>query len=172
MRACHERANTTCSRAPAELSIRRMNSWGSISFAVAVSVLGACTASDTVVAVNVNSASVVGNPSLVAITITQPGQSPVVKEFAPPTQPIDGGMVIKSAFFERVLLPGSWESGPAVVKVDAKDGRGVYLSAESPIQVRAEGAVAAFIDLGEEPEPMPMPMDAGTDAAAGDDAGR
>jgi hypothetical protein len=139
-----------------------------MSFAIAMSMLCGCTASDTVVSVNINSTDEVGNPSSLVITITQPGQSPVTRELAPPTRAIDGGMAIKQMFFERMLLPGSWESGPALVKVDAKDARGVYLSAQREVQVRAEGAVAAFVDLGEEPEPK---VDAGMDVDAADDAG-
>ena len=129
--------------------------------------LGGCTASDTVVSVNINSTDEVGNPSRLVITITQTGQSPVTREFAPPTRAIDGGMAIKQMFFERVSLPASWESGPAEVKVDAKNGDRVYVSAETDISVRAEGAVAAFVDLGKEPEP---PADAGM-GVDGEDAG-
>jgi hypothetical protein len=158
--------NGSCRSAWLTFSLRRMNTWGAISFAIAVSTLGACTASDTVVSVNINSTSEVGNPTLLAITITQAGEDPVVKEFKPPTQPIDGGMTIKTTFFERVMLPGSWESAPAVVKVEAKDGRGVYVSAETSVRIRAEGAVAAFVDLGEEPEPEPEPA---ADGGAGDE---
>jgi hypothetical protein len=144
-----------------------MNSWSAISFAIAMSMLCGCTASDTVVSVNINSSDQVGNPNSLVITITQPGQLPVTRELAPPTRAIDGGMAIKQMFFERVMLPESWESGPALVKVDAKDGRGVYLSAETDVQVRAEGAVAAFVDLGEDPEP---PVDAGM-GVDGEDSG-
>jgi hypothetical protein len=145
-----------------------MNFWSALHFAFAVSLLCSCAADDTIVAVNVNATDQVGNPSAIVITITQAGQTPVNRELAPPTRPIDGGTAIRQMFFERVTLPESWESGPAKVRVEARNGASVSVTSEEvEIEIRDEGAVAAYVDLGEEPEPMPEP-----DAGTGEDAGR
>jgi hypothetical protein len=126
----------------------------------------ACSQDETIVAVNVNSADSVGNPSQLVITISQQGQSPVVREIMPPTRTQDSGVSIKPMFFERVTLPDSWERAKTEVKVEAEDSRGVYESAMTEVTVRPGGAVAAFVDLGKKPEMMkPTPDD---DAGAAD----
>jgi hypothetical protein len=121
-----------------------------------------CAEDETIVAVTVASSDEVGNPNSLVITISQAGESPVVKEIMPPTQMQDGGMTIQPKFFERVGLPDGWKRAKGEVKVEAKDGRGVYLSAQTEITVRPGGAVAAFVDLGKKPETMePDEEDAG-----------
>jgi hypothetical protein len=130
----------------------------------AVASSSACQEGESVVAVNINSTDEVGNPSALVVTITQAGQAPVEREIKPPTRTQDSGVSIKPMFFERVQLPDSWEHAKAEVKVDAKDARGVYLSAMTEITVRPGGAVAAFVDLGKKPE---MKMDAGVAGMGG-----
>jgi hypothetical protein len=120
----------------------------------AVASLMACEEDETIVAVNVNSTDEIGNPSTLVITITQSGQSLVVKEIKPPTRTQDSGVSIQPMFFERVKLPDSWEHAKAEVKVEAKNSSGVYESATTEITVRPGGAVAAFVDLGKKPEMM------------------
>jgi hypothetical protein len=137
----------------------------------AVASFSACGEDDTIVAVNVNSTDEVGNPSAVVITITQSGQSPVVKEIEPPTRTQDSGVSIKPMFFERVQLPDSWEHAKAEVKVEAKNASGVYETATTEITVRPGGAVAAFVDLGKKPEMMMDAGTAGTGGAGGAGAG-
>lgn len=122
-----------------------------------------CADDETVVSVNVNSTDDVGNPSSLIITISQDGQSPVVKEIMPPTRMVDAGALIEKTFFERISLPDSWEKEESKVKVEAKNASGVYLTAETKCTVRPGGAVAAFVDLGKEPETM--------EPAGDDDAG-
>jgi hypothetical protein len=124
-----------------------------------------CADDQTLVSVNVSSTDEVGNPSSIVITIAQQGEPPVVKEVMPPTQTQDGGVTIQPKFFERIVLPDSWERGPGEVKVEAKDARGVYLTAKTEITVRPGGAVAAFVDLGKKPEMMNPDQD---DAGAAD----
>jgi hypothetical protein len=135
--------------------------------AVVLAGLCACTEDETIVAVNINSSDEVGNPSSLVITITQPGQTPVVDEITPPTRTMDSGVTIQPMFFERVALPDSWEGVKSEVKVDAKKDAGVYLSASSEVTVRPGGAVAAYVDLGKKPMMMkPGEDDAGTADAA------
>jgi hypothetical protein len=132
-------------------------------FLVSVGCLSSCADDETVVAVNVNSADEVGNPSSLVITLSQQGQSPVVKEIEPPTRTQDSGVSILPMFYERVVLPDSWEREKTEVKVEAENSSGVYLSAETEVTVRPGGAVAAFVDLGKKPETMkPEEDDAGT----------
>jgi hypothetical protein len=134
----------------------------------AVLSLSACAEDETIVAVNVNSTDEVGNPSALVITISQPGQTPVVREIEPPTRTQDSGVSIQPMLFERVGLPDSWKRAKSDVKVEAKDARGVYLSAETEVTVRPGGAVAAFVDLGKKPDMMePAEDDAGTAADGG-----
>jgi hypothetical protein len=134
-----------------------------VAFVVSVSCLSSCADDETVVAVNVNSTDEVGNPSSLVITLSQQGQSPVVKEIEPPTRTQDSGVSIQPMFFERVLLPDAWEREKTEVKVEATDSSGVYLSAETEVTVRPGGAVAAFVDLGKKPEMTePDEDDAGT----------
>jgi hypothetical protein len=139
-----------------------------VAFVLAIAGSSACSDDETVVAVNINSADEVGNPSSLVITISQEGQSPVVKEIMPPTRTQDSGVSIQPTFFERIVLPDAWEREQSEVKVDAKKASGVYLSAQTKITVRPGGAVAAFVDLGKKPDmTVPDEADAGTP-----DAGR
>jgi hypothetical protein len=133
----------------------------------AVSGFSACAKDETIVAVNVTSTDEVGNPSALAITITQPGEAPIAREIKPPTRTQDSGVSIQPMFFERVELPDSWKRAKSEVKVEAKDSRGVYLTAATEITVRPGGAVAAFVDLGKKPEMMEPEDDAGPAADGG-----
>lgn len=138
-------------------------------FAVVFGVVcsSACAEDETVVAVNINSTDEVGNPSALVITISQSGQAAVMKEIEPPTRTQDSGVSIKPEFFERVSLPDDWERAKSEVKVEAKDGRGVYLSAKTEVTVRPGGAVAAYVELGKKPDMPVTEDDAGTAGMGG-----
>jgi hypothetical protein len=133
----------------------------------AVATLSACAEDETIVAVNVSSTDEVGNPNELVITISQSEQTPVVREIDPPTRTQDSGVSIQPTFYERVALPDSWKRAKSEVKVEARDSRGVYLSAATEITVRPGGAVAAFVDLGKKPEMTEPEDDAGTAADGG-----
>jgi hypothetical protein len=151
-----------------------MNSWSSLRVAclvlgvIAIANSSACSDDETIVSVNVNSADEVGNPSSLVITISQAGQTSITKDIMPPTRTQDSGVSIQPMFFERVQLPDAWDRAMAEVRVDARDGRGVYLSAMTAVQIRPGGAVAAFVNLGKKPEMMPPAED---DAGAAGSSG-
>ena len=135
---------------------------GAVRVVVAVIAAGlcACAEDETIVAVNINSTDEVGNPSSLVITISQPGQTPVVREIMPPTRTMDSGVTIKPMFYERIPLPDSWDDVKSEAKVDAKQGGSVYVSARSEFVVNPGGAVATYVDLGKKP----MMMEPGDDA--------
>jgi hypothetical protein len=127
--------------------------------------LMACSESDTVIALTVNSADPVGQVNALRVTVTQAGEAPYVTEIVPPSETTDAGTRIKPSFFERVILPVGWASGTAVIEVSAQNVDAVAFNATTMTMVRAEGAVAAAVMLGE--NPPPPNMDAGVDDDAG-----
>jgi hypothetical protein len=126
-----------------------------VSFLLAAAFLAAsgCSSDDTIVAVNFDFAMQIPGVTNLAVTITQPGQTPVTASFAPQTLPIDGGTKIKEMYFERITLPESWGDGQALLHVDAKGAGGTALASnETTFDVREHGVVAANITL---PKPAP-----------------
>ena len=121
--------------------------------AAAFLALSGCSSDDTIVAVNFNFAMQIPGVTSLAVTITQTGQTPVTASFTPQTTPIDGGVMIKQMYFERITLPESWGDGPALLHVDAKGAGGTALASnETMFDVRQNGVVAANITL---PKPVP-----------------
>lgn len=132
---------------------------------MALSFVACSESADTVIALTVNSADEVGQVNSLRIAISQAGEATDVTDIVPPTETTDAGTRIKPAFFERVILPEGWASGTAVIEVSAQNVDGMPFAATTMAMVRAEGAVAAAVMLGEN-APTPT-MDAGTDDDAG-----
>jgi hypothetical protein len=129
--------------------------------------LGSCSKDDTLVAVNVALARELDGLATFAVTITEPDQPPFDYTITPPRQPSDGGTKVKSAFFERIVLPDSWSSAPATIHVEAKSDDGTTLAAaDTTASIRHEGAVVAYVTFPAASMSMP---DAGM--AMGEDAG-
>lgn len=124
-----------------------------------VASLPACSSEDTIVALTVNSTDEVGTVEALKITITQAGQSPVVKTIDPPARRVDaaagaGGAtieVIQSSFYDRVTLPESWEEEDATIQVDVTNAAGKSFTASTTVRIVEEGAVAARVQLGSPP---------------------
>ena len=141
----------------------------------AFGLLTGCSTSDTVVALNFDLPQPIAGLSTLEVSITQEGQPGVTKSIVPPVVPTDGGAPqAKSAFFERISVPGSWTDAPAQIHVEAKDARGTTLeSADTTTSIRDDGAVAANVTLGKPAAPTPPEptngnsgnADAGADAA-------
>lgn len=127
----------------------------------------ACGESDTVIALTVNSADQVGQVNSLRIAISQAGEATYVTDIVPPTQTTDAGTRIKPSFFERVILPADWASGTATIEVTAQNVDGMPFGAMTMAMVRAEGAVAASVMLGENAPPPTPNLDAGVDDDAG-----
>src|ERR1700755_3316853 len=89
-------------------SYRSHHSRVSFLLAAAILAVSGCSSTDTIVAVNFNFAMPIAGVTSVVVTITQPGQTPVMASFTPQTTPIDGGVMIKQMYFERITLPESW----------------------------------------------------------------
>lgn len=126
-----------------------------VSFLLAAAFLAVagCSSDDTIVSLNFDFAMQIAGVTSLAVTITQPGQTPVTANFAPQTTPIDGGTKITEMYFERITLPASWGDGPALLHVDAKGAGGTTLASnETTFDVRQNGVVAANITL---PKPVP-----------------
>ncbi|MFZ5891623.1 MAG: hypothetical protein ACOY0T_11270 [Myxococcota bacterium] len=114
----------------------------------------ACSTSDTIVALNVQSSEHVGFVSKLHVTFTQ-GSRTLEKDFtmvptreimneagAPPT------VVISSAFYERIKLD-SFSDGKAKVDVQSFDKDGAPYLHPDPVEfeVRENGATAVFVKL-------------------------
>lgn len=123
---------------------------------LAACVLSACSEGDTVLALNVTIRSSAGAARQLAVTVSQTGQPDVVATLSVPTMPTDAGPVATSgAIVERIVLPSSYVDGEGSVRVSAVDAAGAEVaSAVNMFAVRQNGAVAAFVTLGPEPEPM------------------
>jgi hypothetical protein len=119
----------------------------------ATSALPACSTSDTIVALNVTATDAVGEVEHLSVTITQEGQDRFTEEFDPPSEVTDdGGMNIENSFYERIELPDGWDEGSATVAVTAVDRDGAQVAAdETIVEIQPQGAVAAYVLLGEEP---------------------
>ncbi|MFZ5891747.1 MAG: hypothetical protein ACOY0T_11890 [Myxococcota bacterium] len=134
-------------------------------FCSAALALLACSSSDTIIALNVQSASDVGFVSRLHVTVTQGSKAPFEKDFsmlptrqimnaagAPPTE------VIADKFYERFTLPGSFSDGKATLDVTAYDKDGAEYLHPAPVEfeVHEKEATAVFVNL-KLPE-MPPPM--------------
>jgi len=124
-----------------------------VALLAATSALPACSTSDTIVALNVTATDAVGEVEHLSVTITQEGQDSFTEQFSPPSEVTDdGGMNIKNAFYERIELPSGWDERNATVAVTALDRDGTEVAAdETVVEIQPQGAVAAYVLLGEEP---------------------
>jgi hypothetical protein len=123
-----------------------------VALLAATSALPACTTSDTIVALNVTATDAVGEVEHLSVTITQDGQDSFTEDITPPSEVTDGGMNIKNSFYERIELPSGWDERNATVAVTALDRDGAEVAAdETVVEIQPEGAVAAYVLLGEEP---------------------
>lgn len=160
-----------------------IHAWEAVGFAArkpyrtaalaAFCLLTGCSTSDTVVALNFNLPAPIAGLTTLEVSITQAGQPGVTKSIVPPTVPTDGGAPqAKSAFFERISVPGSWTDAPAQIHVDAKNAQGTTLeSADTTTSIRDDGAVAASVTIGKAPVPsMPAASDADAGALAAADS--
>lgn len=138
-----------------------------------------CADEDTILALNVDSKAEVGAVDQLEVTVSQTGKAPFQFTFAPPLkQEKDASPSIDEDFFERITLPGSFESGPIVVAVRAENRAGRTFMDQTMVQLHAGEATAAFIELGMDPPPEPKveetdsgSNDAGNDAGADADGG-
>jgi hypothetical protein len=122
---------------------------------------GACSSTDTIVSVNVASDDTVGAVTGMHVTITQ-GSQTLTSDLVPPVMKTDAGDVIKKMFFQRIVLPDAFLTGPATVMVEA-DRAGGPLKVSKDFAIDYEAVVAVFIDLG-----VPKPtVDAGVEEDAG-----
>ncbi|MET0386594.1 MAG: hypothetical protein ABW321_11575 [Polyangiales bacterium] len=127
--------------------------------------MAGCSSSETLLALSVVMPQPITGLTTFDATITQSGQSPVVRSITPPTVPIDGGTKIRDRFFDRIPLPEAWTSAPAEIRVDAKGSNGATLATVTvSTEIEDDGVVAALVTFA-----PPPPPDAGT--APGDDAG-
>jgi len=123
-----------------------------VALLAATCALPACSTSDTIVALNVTATDAVGEVEHLSVTITQEGQDSFTEEFNPPSEVTDGGMNIANSFYERIELPGGWDERNATVTVTALDGDDAEVAAdETVVEIQPQGAVAAYVMLGEEP---------------------
>lgn len=131
--------------------------------------LTGCSTSDTVVALNFNLPAPIAGLSTLEVSITQAGQPGVTKSIVPPTVPTDGGAPkVKSAFFERISVPGSWTDAPAQIHVEAKNSQGTTLeSADTTTSIRDDGAIAASVTIGAPPAPPKPAAESDADAGVG-----
>ena len=129
---------------------------------------GACSSSDTILALTVNSGADIGGAETLHVVVTPASGSAFTFDFAPPL--IDGS--IKSSFFERIKLPSGLE-GPATVTVEAQNAAHTTTAAgRTETSIVKDGAVAASVTLMPGLLPPP-PTDGGADAGdagAGNDA--
>jgi hypothetical protein len=122
--------------------------------------LGSCSSDDTLVAVNVAIQRELDALATFSVTITEPDQTPLVRTITPPREPSDGGTKLKTAFFERIVLPDSWNSAPATIHVEAQRADGSTLAtADATADIHHQGAVVAYVTFPADAAPMP---DAGT----------
>jgi hypothetical protein len=120
---------------------------------------GACSSSDTILALTVNSGADIGAVGKLHVVVTPATGSAFTFDFAPPL--IDGS--IKASFFERIKLPSGFE-GRATVTVEAQDAaQTTTAAARTEITIVKDGAVAASVMLMPGPLPPP-PTDGGADA--------
>jgi len=107
--------------------------------------VGACSDSETVVAVTINSGSEIGVVSRLRVTVTPMTGAAAVSELVPPAD-LDGGAIL-SSFFVRVNLPDDPE-GPASILAQALDSAGTVIAVgTATTTLRSKGAVAASIML-------------------------
>ena len=122
-----------------------------------------CATDDSVLALNVSLKDTARAATSLEVSITQSGHTAGSATITVPTMPADGGPVSKTDFSERITLPSDCTAGEANVRVVAKQGASTLASAETNINVEAEGAVAGYVTLGEA-RPT-KPADAGTEDA-------
>lgn len=137
----------------------------------------ACSSSDTLIALNVNSKNV-GLVSKLHVTVTQGTKTPFVKDFEMiPTKTVDNAagapdtMVIADKFYERFTLPGAFGDGKASLDVEAfdKDGNPYLHPPAVEFELHEHEATAVFVNL-EVPTEPPPPM-GGTGGTGGTGGG-
>jgi hypothetical protein len=129
---------------------------------------GACSSSDTILALTINSSADIGAVETLHVVVTPASGTAFTRDFKPTLS--DGSL--KSSFLERIKLPSGLQ-GPATVTVEARDAALTTKAAgRTQTTIVEDGAVAASITLMPGALPPP-PGDGGTDAAdagAGSDA--
>jgi len=121
---------------------------------------GACSSSDTILALTINSGADIGTVETLHVVVTP--ASGAAFTFDLPAPLVDGS--IKSSFFERIKLPSSLE-GPATVTVEAQNAaHTTTASGQTQTTIVKDGAVAASVMLM--PGGLPPPGDGGADAGA------
>jgi hypothetical protein len=142
---------------------RRLTGWKVMSLALVFSALWSmgCGEDDSIVSLNVSLKDTARAATSLELTISQIGHSDAATSIKVPTTPVDGGAIAKTDFYERITLPGDYTDGDAKLHVVAKQGASSLASADTTIVVRAEGAVAGFVTLGEA-KPA-KPVDAGVE---------
>jgi hypothetical protein len=132
--------------------------------------LPACSDEDTVLALNFTVRQSASGARTLAVSVTQPGQSPVETTVDVATKESDAGIVLKNTtFFERIVLPAGYTEAEASVQVVAKDASGAQVGMGSAtVGIRPAGAVAGYVTLGEDPKMPPemKPEMNSTDAGA------
>jgi hypothetical protein len=127
-----------------------------------IAAAGACSSSDTILALTVNSGADIGAVDTLHVVVTPTTGAPFTFDFAPPL--IDGS--IKSSFFQRIKLPSSLE-GPATITVEAQNAaHTTTASGQTQTTIVKDGGIAASVMLM--PGGLPPPGDGGAD---GGDAG-
>jgi hypothetical protein len=131
----------------------------------------ACSEEDTIVAVNVSSSKDVGYVTLLRVTITQSGQTPVQAEFGPGnTVDVEAGAggdkAITASVDYRITLPSGWGEGKTTVELESVNAQGQNDLAGKPqtIDLKPEETTAVFFDLKREVE---MPPAGGAGGAGG-----
>jgi len=146
---------------------------------VSVCALLACSGEDAIVALNVTASDNVPVVQQLHVTITQ-GSRRVVHDFEPTTEAGkgDAGPSIQNSFFERIMLPDSFEDGGGVVHVEALQAGALPftppLTSETTVDIDDDGAVAAYVTLAFPPaltEPEPGDGGAGGQAGSNDSGG-
>jgi hypothetical protein len=137
---------------------------------VAVCTIAACSSSDTLLALNVNSTKgEIGSVSAIDVTVTQQGNSPFKTSFAPDLVATgDGGQMLPDKFYRRIALPDSFDKAPADINVSATNSRGLAFSGTAKVTIQPEEAVVATVTLA-----LPV-VDAGNnggDSGAASDGG-
>ena len=119
----------------------------------------ACGDGDTVVAVNLSFQPTGQMTQSVAVSISQPGQSPVETTLTIPMKTTDAGTVIDvkdNRFVQRVTLPASYADGETTVSAVAKDAAGAtVVTGTTKVDLHAGEAIAAYIQVGEDPSKKP-----------------
>jgi hypothetical protein len=129
-----------------------------------VAVVGACSSSDTILALTVTSGADVTSVQSLLVAVTPDSGTAFTTTFAPPL--VDGS--IKSSFFERIKLPSGLE-GPATITVQAQNAGQTVASGQTRSTIVKDGTIAASIMLM--PGGLPPPGDGGADAGDAGDAG-